>query len=73
MSDFETAKLDPDTRQTFTVDEAARMLGISRASAFQAVHAGGLPVVRIGRRLLVPRNQLLALLGESTHNAEGAP
>jgi len=47
---------------TVTVDEAARILGISRNSAFRAVRSGELPAIRIGRRLLVPRAQVTELL-----------
>jgi excisionase family DNA binding protein len=47
---------------TVTVDEAAVMIGISRSSAYAAVARGEIPTVRIGRRLLVPLNRLLALL-----------
>ncbi len=51
-----------------TVDEAAVYLRISRGLAFAAVRDGTLPSVRIGRRILVPRRQLEALLdGEPTH------
>jgi excisionase family DNA binding protein len=53
-----------DGRLTWTVTEAARLLGISRASAYEAAHRGELPVRVIGRRLLVPRVALLRLLGE---------
>jgi len=45
-----------------TVDEAAVYLRISRGLAFAAVRDGTLPSVRIGRRILVPRRQLEALL-----------
>jgi excisionase family DNA binding protein len=45
-----------------TVDEAAAMLRISRQSAYQAVHAGEIPVVRVGRRMLVPRAALEKML-----------
>jgi excisionase family DNA binding protein len=49
---------------TVTVEEAARLLGISRQSAYQAARAGELPgVIRIGRRLLVSRFQLDRMLG----------
>jgi len=48
---------------TLTVTEAAELLGISRATAYQAAHAGELPVVRIGRRILVSRARLLAQFG----------
>jgi excisionase family DNA binding protein len=49
------------TRETYTVEEAAAILGISRATAYRP---GVLPVVRIGGRLLVPRRALRRLLGE---------
>ena len=45
-----------------TVNEAAVYLRISRSLAFTAVRDGTLPSVRIGRRILVPRRQLEALL-----------
>ncbi|HVV77128.1 MAG TPA: helix-turn-helix domain-containing protein [Mycobacteriales bacterium] len=50
-------------RVTMTVDEVAAMLGISRNSAFRAVKSGDLPSIRIGRRILVPRERVLSLLG----------
>jgi excisionase family DNA binding protein len=49
-------------RQTVTVEEAARILGISRGSAFRAVHRAEIPSIRIGRRLLVPMRELRRLL-----------
>jgi excisionase family DNA binding protein len=60
----QTAALRDDSRLTWTVTEAARLLGISRASAYEAAHRGELPVRVIGRRMLVPRVALLRLLGE---------
>lgn len=51
-----------DERLTLTVEEAARLLGISRNSAFRAVQRGQLPSVRIGRRILIPRERLAALI-----------
>jgi excisionase family DNA binding protein len=59
-----TRTLHDDGRLTWTVTEAAKLLGISRASAYEAAHRGELPVRVIGRRLLVPRVALLRLLGE---------
>jgi excisionase family DNA binding protein len=46
-----------------TVAEAAELLGISRASAYNAARAGEIPAVRIGRRLLVSRARLLVQFG----------
>ena len=51
-----------DDRLTWTIAEAADLLGISRASAYEAAHRGELPVRVIGRRMLVPRVALLRLL-----------
>lgn len=52
----------PAERQTLTVEEAARVLGIGRGSAYEAARVGHLPTIRIGRRLLVPRVALERLL-----------
>lgn len=38
-----------------TIDEAARVLGIGRASAYEAARRGELPTLRVGRRWLVSR------------------
>ena len=46
----------------FTVDEAAQLLRISRGLAFSAIHSGTIPSLRIGRRILIPRAALLALI-----------
>lgn len=52
-----------DLPDVLTIDETARFLRISRGLAFAAARRGDLPAVRIGRRLLVPRQRLLAWLG----------
>lgn len=49
-------------RQTLTVEEAARALGIGRGSAYEAVRRGDIPSIRVGRRLVVPRAALDRLL-----------
>ncbi len=51
-----------DGRSTLSVEETAEVLGLSRAAAYAAAKAGDLPVVRVGRRLLVPRFALEKLL-----------
>jgi excisionase family DNA binding protein len=52
-------------RQTLTVEQAAEVLGVGRNSAYEAVRRGEIPVVRIGRRLVVPRAALERMLGEA--------
>ena len=58
-----------DDRQTLTVREAAVLLGIGRNSAYEGVRRGEIPAIRVGRRLLIPRSALDALLGQA--GAEG--
>jgi excisionase family DNA binding protein len=41
-----------------SVREGAHYVGIGRDSAYQLVHSGVWPSVRIGRRLLIPRAAL---------------
>jgi excisionase family DNA binding protein len=50
-------------RLTLTVEEAAELLGVSRGLAYEAARRGDLPVIRLGRRLLVPTARLLELVG----------
>ena len=47
---------------TLTIDETAKLLGVSRPTASRAAHAGQLPVVRLGRTLRVSRPALERLL-----------
>lgn len=47
---------------TYTVEETAKLLRIGRDQAYEAVRTGQIRSIRIGRRLLVPRASLDALL-----------
>jgi excisionase family DNA binding protein len=47
---------------TVTVEEAARILGISRGAAYSHARDGSLPVVRLGKRFLVPKSALDKML-----------
>ena len=49
-------------RMTATVEEAAQPLGIGRTLAYQLVHDGRLPSIRLGRRVLIPRTEIQRLL-----------
>ena len=53
---------DVHPRLTLTVEEAAHLLGISRALAYDMVTRGDLPHVRLGRRILVSRRVLEAMI-----------
>jgi excisionase family DNA binding protein len=53
-------------RQTYTIEEAGTLLGLSRNSVYKAAHSGTLPTVRIGFRLLVPKAALDRMLRHGT-------
>ena len=44
-----------EKRLTVTVEEAGRMLGISRGLAYQMAREKRLPTIRFGKRLVVPK------------------
>ena len=52
-------------RLTLSVPETAKLLGISRALAYQLVARGELPSLRLGRRIVVPRAALERFIGEA--------
>jgi len=56
---LEVAELPP----TISVEHAAKLLGVSRSSAYRAAANGQLPTISFGRRLLVPTSRLLEMLG----------
>ena len=51
-----------EDKLTLSVEEAAKVLGIGRNLCYDRVKTGEIPVIRIGRRLLVPRRALEKLL-----------
>jgi excisionase family DNA binding protein len=59
-----------EDRLVVSVGEAAELLGISRAFAYELVARGDLPVIRLGRRRLVPKVALHALV-EGDHMGDG--
>lgn len=60
-------------RLTVSVEEAARLLGIGRNGAYQAVRAGQIPVIRIGARILVPKAALQEMLSTAASANETSP
>jgi excisionase family DNA binding protein len=63
----------PEERLVYTVAEAGEMLGISRAFAYELVARGELPVIKLGRRRLVPKAGLLALVGQTESETSAQP
>jgi excisionase family DNA binding protein len=59
-------------RLTYSVEEAAVLLGISRGKAYESIRSGRLKATRLGRRFVVSANALEALLGEGEAPAGAA-
>lgn len=53
---------DIGNRLCITVPEAAKLLGISRNFAYELVKRKQLPVIKFGKRLLIPRAALQKML-----------
>lgn len=57
--------MQPESTQlppVLTVVQTAAFLGVSRGLAYEAARTGEIPAIRIGRRIVVPRDALLARL-----------
>jgi len=70
MNDMDNKKL------TITVDECAKLLGISRGLCFQMVHEGKIPHLRFNKRILIPKWAIKHLLqgpqdAPILHNSSG--
>ena len=51
---------------TLTADHVAAALGISRANAYTLMHSKGFPTIQIGKRMVVPKDKLLAWMEEQS-------
>ena len=61
--------LNPDSQTlVYAVPEAGKLLGLGRAGSYEAVKRGELPVIKIGRRLMVPKAALHNLLEAARGN-----
>ena len=56
-------------RRTYTVDEAAGLLGISRSTAYECVRTGELPSLRFRRRIVIPAHALEQLIEAAGRSA----
>lgn len=44
---------------TLNVMDVAQALGISRVNAYNLCHAQGFPAIRLGKRILIPKERFL--------------
>jgi excisionase family DNA binding protein len=54
---------DLEVRKTYGIEEAGRLPGVGRNQAYEAAKTGQIPIIKIGRRLLVPKAALDRMLG----------
>ena len=55
-----------DLPLTLTAPEVGEVLGISRAAAYELVRSAGLPHMKIGSRILIPRDKFIRWIDEQT-------
>jgi len=58
-------------RLTLSVTEAAKVLGISRNTAYELVRQEQIPYIRFGKRILIPRKRLVAMLEDEENSGYG--
>jgi excisionase family DNA binding protein len=67
-----SALMVPGERLVLTVAEAGALLGVSRAFAYELVARGELPVIRLGRRIVIPKTGLIQMIDTASRIAETA-
>jgi len=55
-------------RETVTVAEAGRILGVCRNSAYRLAKQGVIPSLRLGRKVVVPKAALRRMLGRAQNS-----
>ena len=55
-----------DLPAMLTANELAGALGISRAGAYALIHSKGFPTLKIGKRLMVPKDKLATWIDRNT-------
>lgn len=51
------------TKKTYSVKEAATVLGMTADAVYNAVHRGDVPSFRVGGKILIPKARLDEMLG----------
>ncbi len=55
-------------KKTFSIPEVAKALGICKTHAYKLAHEGRFPVLKLGRRLVIPKNWLEEFLDQEFEN-----
>ena len=65
MKKYEYKSYD-DLPLFLNADTVAKMLGASQSSGYELMHEPGFPVLRIGNRIVVPKEQFIQWVNEHT-------
>lgn len=65
------ARTDPGRPLAVSVDEAGRLLGVSRDLVYDMVARHQLGAVRLGRRIVIPVRALEEVLGAGPNDVDG--
>jgi len=63
-------KLSPKESEVMTVKEAAAVMRISLPMMYEFARSGRVHAINVGRRVLISRSSLMALLREGEHNGQ---
>ena len=61
-----TYKSNDDLRLFLNAEMVANVLGVSLTICYEMLHSGKLPVLRIGNRLIVPKEKFLQWIEKNT-------
>ena len=65
-----TYKTYDDLPLFLSADTVAKMLGIAPSSAYELMHEKDFPTLRIGNRMVVPKEKFIAWIEEQTGGAQ---
>ena len=51
-----------------TVDHISQVMGISRVGAYELTKTEGFPVIRVGRRITIPKSAFIKWVDEKSQN-----
>jgi len=63
---LEPGQPEPAERLAYSIDEAARLTGLSRDLLYDEMRRGHLTYVKVGRRRLITRHHLRQFLGDAS-------
>ena len=66
-----TYKSYDDLPLFLNVEQVAKVLGIAPSSSYELMHEDGFPTLRIGNRMVVPKEKFIAWVEEHTAGGNG--